>query len=106
MVYVLIFAAVVFAVVTFVLLVKFYFTNDRRMTSTTSGTVVRAEERVQVNEVERRTETEIVAKYRAAGKEFEVKKVIEGQKAKLFPAGRAVQVRYHPGEPEMSRIVL
>jgi hypothetical protein len=106
MTYVLTFAAAVFAITTFFLLVKFYFTNDRRMTSTTTGTVVSAEERVIVDESQRRTETEIVAKYHAAGKEFEVKKVLEGQKGKLFPAGRGVEVRYHPGEPEMSRIVL
>ena len=89
-----------------VLLFKFYFTDRRRMTSYTEGRVVTADERVVVDSDMRRTETEIVAAYNAMGKEYRVRRVIDGAKSKLFPPGRPVQIRYNPGEPDMSELAL
>jgi hypothetical protein len=104
--YILIFMGVVFFATTVVLLFKFYFTNRRRMTSYTQGRVLTADERVVVDKDMRRTETEILAAYSASGKEFQVRRVIQGAKGKLFPPGRPVQVRYNPGEPDMSELAL
>src|SRR6476659_5055757 len=92
---------VVFFGTTVVLLFRFYFTDRRRMTSVTDGRVVRAEERVVVERDLRMVKTEVVAAYSARGKEYEVKRVIEGSKAKVFPPGKVVPVRYNPGEPDM-----
>jgi hypothetical protein len=103
---ILIFMGVVFFAVTVFLLFRFYFTDRRRMTSYTDGRVVRSDERVVVDERARRTETEIVAAYSASGKDYQVSRVIEGAKAKVFPVGRVVRVRYNPGEPDMSELAL
>jgi hypothetical protein len=105
-VYVILFAGLVFFGTLVVLLFKFYFTNRRRMTSHTTGRVIRAEERVVVTNDTRRTETEIVASYTAWGRDYEVKRVIQGSKASIFPPGREVPVRYNPGEPDMSELAL
>ena len=104
--YILVAMGVVFFGTTVVLLFRFYFTDRRRMTSVTDGRVVRAEEHVVVERDLRTVRTEIVAAYSARGKEYEVRRVIEGSKAKVFPAGRVVRVRYNPGEPDMAELAL
>jgi hypothetical protein len=104
--YILIFMGGVFIATAVVLLFKFYFTNRRRMTSMTDGRVIRSEERVVIEKDLRKTMTEIVASYQLRGKEYEVRRVIEGAKAKVFPPGRVVRVRYNPGEPDMSEVAI
>jgi hypothetical protein len=103
---ILIFMGVVFFGTAILLLFKFYFTDRRRMTSYTDGRVIRSDERVVVDEAARRTETEIVAAYSASGKEYQVSRVIQGAKAKIFPVGQVVRVRYNPGEPDMAELAL
>jgi hypothetical protein len=104
--YILIAMGVVFFTTTVVLLFRFYFTDRRRMTSMTDGRVLRAEERVVIERDLRKVMTEIVASYSARGKQYEVKRVIEGSKAKVFPPGRVVPVRYNPGEPDMAELAV
>jgi hypothetical protein len=104
--YILVFMGIVFACTLTVLLFRFYFTDRRRMTSMTEGHVVRVGERVEIEKGLRVTRTEIAAAYTARGQEYQVSRVIEGAKAKLFPVGRAVPVRYNPGEPDMSELAL
>lgn len=104
--FILIFMGGVFLATLVFLLFRFYFTDRRRMTSYTEGRVLTADERVVIDKDMRRTETEIVASYTASGKDYQVRRVIEGAKAKLFPPGRPVQVRYNPGEPDMSELAL
>ena len=86
------------------LMAKVYLTDTRRMTSHTNATVVSAEQRVIVTEKERRTDTEITARFTAAGREVELKRVLRGERAKHFPPGSAVPVRYNPGRPWMAQI--
>ena len=99
-------AAVVFVAILFVLLSKFYLTDQRRMTSHTTARVVGAEQRVVVNEVERRTETEVVARFSVNGHEHEVKRVLRGERAKHFTPGKEVPVRYNPGRPWMAQLLI
>jgi len=99
-------AAIVFVALLFVLLSKFYLTDKRRMTSHATAQVVTAEQRTIVNEVERRTETEIVAKFNAGGHEHEVRRILRGERAKQFPPGKQVPVRYNPGRPWMADLLI
>ena len=96
--------AIAFIVVLTVMLAKVYLTDTRRMTSYTNGTVVSAEQRVVVTDNERRTETEITARFTAAGHEVELKRVVRGERAKHFPPGAPIPVRYNPGRPWMAQI--
>jgi hypothetical protein len=96
--------AVVFALVLGLLLAKFYLTDTRRMTSYTKGTVVSADQRVVVTGNERRTETEVTARFTAGGREVELKRVLRGERAKHFPPGSPIPVRYNPGRPWMAQI--
>jgi len=96
--------AVVFCVLLALLMAKLYLTDTRRMTSHTSATVVRAEQRVVVTDTERRTETEITARFTALGRDIELKRVLRGERAKHFPPGSQVPVRYNPGRPWMAQI--
>ena len=96
--------AVAFSVILGLLMAKVYLTDTRRMTSHTNATVVSAEQRVVVTDKERRTETEITARFTAAGREVELKRVLRGERAKHFPPGSAVPVRYNPGRPWMAQI--
>ena len=99
-------AAVVFVAILFVLLSKFYLTDQRRMTSHATARVVSAEQRVVITEVERRTETEVVARFASGGHEHEVKRVLRGERAKQFPPGKEVPVRYNPGRPWMAQLLI
>jgi hypothetical protein len=97
---------VVFAIGLGILLAKFYLTDQRRMTSNTIARVVSAEQRVVIDEKARRTETEVVASFTAGGHEHTVKRVLKGERARQFPPGREVPVRYNPGRPWMAELVL
>ncbi len=83
---------------------KFYFTERMRMTSVTIGTVVSAEERVIVERDIRRVETQVLVRFLAGGKAFEVATVLRGARAAQLPAGHSVGVRYNPGHPQMAEI--
>ncbi|HZZ42363.1 MAG TPA: DUF3592 domain-containing protein [Tepidisphaeraceae bacterium] len=104
--YVLIFMAAVFFATTLFLLVRFYFTDRRRMTSITEGRVLTAAERTVIERDLRKIKTDITATYTARGKDYQVHRTIEGSKATHFPPGRPINIRYNPGEPDMSEIML
>ena len=99
-------AAVVFAIGLGILLAKFYLTDQRRMTSQTTGRVVSAAQRVIVDESARRTETEVVARFTAGGQEHEVRRVLKGERARQFPPGREIAIKYNPGEPWMADLMI
>jgi hypothetical protein len=98
-------ATVVFALLLGVLLSKFYLTDRRRMTSQTMARVVSAREKVVVDATARRTQTEVVARFMANGHEHEVRRVFQGERARQFPPGRQIPVRYNPGEPWMAEVI-
>ena len=98
-------AGLVFLIFLYFMLAKFYLTDQRRMTSYTQGRVKQVEQRTIVTERERRHETEVVATFTAMGKEFEVKRILPGQKAAKHPVGSDIAVRYNPGEPWMAEII-
>ena len=99
-------AIVVFAAGLGVLLAKFYLTDRRRMTSQATGRVVSAEQRVIVDATARRTQTEVVARFMANGHEHEVRRVFPGERARQFPPGRQIPIRYNPGEPWMAEVIV
>jgi hypothetical protein len=99
-------AIVVFAVVLWLLLAKFYLTDRRRMTSQTTGRVVSAEQRVIVDSTARRTQTEVVARFTAGGHEHEVRRVLQGERARQFPPGGEISIRYNPGRPWMAEVIV
>jgi hypothetical protein len=98
--------AVAFCLLLAVLMAKLYLTDTRRMTSHTTAKVVSAEQKVIISEDERRTETEVVARFTAGGREVELKRVLRGERAKQFPPGREVPVRYNPGRPWMADLMI
>jgi hypothetical protein len=98
--------AVIFSILLAILMAKLYLTDRRRMTSQSNAKVVHAEQRVIVSDDERRTETEIVARFTAGGREVELKRVLRGERAKQFPLGREIPVRYNPGRPWMAELII
>jgi hypothetical protein len=96
------FIPVIMVVCAFLFGARFYFSNTRRMTSFTTGTVVRADERVVVHPNRRLTETEVVIRYHVGRKDYELRKMCEGARAAQYPEGRQLSVRYNPGFPAMS----
>jgi hypothetical protein len=96
----------VMAAVGSVILVKLYFSNTRRMTSRTAGKVVRAEPRVTIANGRRTAETVLTVSYIVSGRELELTYVLEGERARHFPPGRPIQVRYNPAQPDMAGVVL
>ena len=89
----------------FLFLKKFYLTDARRMTSRTVGTVVRAEERVIVSPTERRVETELVVSYAAGGRDWSVTGHVHGPRAKYYPPGRELPIKYNPANPNMAELI-
>ncbi|HEY8750729.1 MAG TPA: DUF3592 domain-containing protein [Tepidisphaeraceae bacterium] len=98
--------AVIFCLLLAVAMAKLYLTDTRRMTSHTDARVVSSEQKVIITEDERRTETEIVARFTALGREIELKRVVRGERAKQFPPGSTVPVRYNPGRPWMADLLI
>ncbi len=90
----------------FLFLKKFYLTNARRMTSRTIGTVQGAEERVVITATDRHVETVLTVNYAAGGRDWTVTGVIFGDRARHFPAGRTVPVKYNPANPDMAEVAL
>lgn len=88
-----------------VALTALYHHDALKMTSSTTGQVVSVDQREVRDENERREETVIVCRYQAAGRDYEMTKVLRGRQASRFPTGSQVPIRYNPGQPEMSRIV-
>ena len=99
-------AILVFAAGLWLLLAKFYLTDRRRMTSQTTAHVVSAEQRVIVDSQARRTQTEVVARFSAGGHEHEVRRIFKGERARQFPPGREIPVRYNPGRPWMAEFIV
>jgi hypothetical protein len=84
----------------------FYYRKDLKMTSSTRGIVVSAENREIRTENLRRDETVIHCQFDVSGRKFEVDGVLRGKLADKFPAGRKVPVRYNPGDPSMAKIAI
>jgi hypothetical protein len=95
----------IFLLLLYVLLAKFYLTDQRRMTSYTQGRIKSVEQRTIVTERERRHETDLVATFTAMGQEIEVKRTLPGQRAVRHPVGSEIPIRYNPGEPWMAEII-
>ena len=98
-------AGLIFIVLLYVLLAKFYLTDRRRMTSYTQGKVTKVEQRTIVDDRQRRHETEVTATFTAMGTAIEVKRILPGQRAARYPVGAEIPIRYNPGEPWMAEII-
>lgn len=85
-----------------VVMAKFYFTDQSRMTSSTTGLVVEATDNEIRNAAGRYIETKLVVRYVAGGAEHRLTKTLDGTTAARYPAGRALLVRYNPAVPDMA----
>ena len=88
-----------------IVLVFMYHQESLKMTSSTTGEVVSADQREVREADERREETVLVCRYTVAGQAYTIERVLPGRQATRFPAGRPLSIRYNPGAPERSRIV-
>jgi hypothetical protein len=77
-----------------------------KMTSSTSGEVVRSEQREVRDENERRDETVVVVRYAVHGKPYEIERVMRGRLADRLAPGKKVVIRYNPAEPDMADLAL
>jgi len=82
-----------------------YFNNARRMTSITAGRIVRSEEREVLRKDTREFETDIVASYTAAGREYQISRTLPGRLGKRFTQGAPINIRYNPAEQEMADLM-
>jgi hypothetical protein len=82
-----------------------YFNNARRMTSITAGRIVRSEEREVLRKDTREFETDIVASYTAAGRQYEISRTLPGRLGKRFAQGAPINIRYNPAEPGMADLM-
>lgn len=80
----------------------FYFRTTARMTSVATAEVVSSSERVIRDEKGRRDETVVVCRFSVHGKEYNVEVLLRGQRARHYPIGRPIPVRYNPADPTMS----
>ena len=89
-----------------VALVRIYFSNTRRMTSFVTGEVVRADQRASIVKDRRQTETSVVVKYTVSGEEYEITHKLDGERARQFPEGKPLPVRYNPADPKMAALAM
>jgi hypothetical protein len=86
--------------------IYFYFRNSVRMTSSTFGSVISAEEREIRDKNGRRDETVVTFKFRTQGKEFQVAHIFVGRQAQRFTPGLELPVKYNPANPNMAEVSL
>jgi hypothetical protein len=77
-----------------------------KMTSSTTGQVIRAEHREIRDESERRDETVVTCRYIVHGRPYEVERVMRGRLIDRLPPGAKIRVKYNPAEPEMADLAL
>ena len=77
-----------------------------KMTSSTTGEVVRAEQREVRDAQERRDETVVVCRYMVHGKPYEIERVMRGRLSDRLPPGAKIRVKYNPAEPHMADLAL
>jgi hypothetical protein len=94
------------ALVGAIALMLFYHQKHLKMTSKTTGQVVKVEQREVRDERERRDETVIVCQFTVNGHQYTLEKTLRGRLAGRYPAGRTLAVWYNPADPQMSRIEL
>jgi Protein of unknown function (DUF3592) len=87
-----------------VILTRYYYSKDMKMTSAATGAVVSAENREIRDGHGRRDETVVTCQFSVGGKDYRVVKVYRGRNAKRYPAGRKINVRYNPADPGMARV--
>ena len=89
-----------------VLMVLFSHHRFFKMTSSTSGEIVRSEQREVRDETERRDETVVVCRYTVHGKAYEIQRIMRGRLADRLTPGKKVAIRYNPAEPDMADLAL
>jgi len=89
-----------------VLMVVFSHHRFFKMTSSTSGEIVRSEQREVRDENERRDETVVVCRYTVHGKAYEIQRIMRGRLADRLTPGKKVAIRYNPAEPDMADLAL
>jgi Protein of unknown function (DUF3592) len=87
-----------------VILTRYYYSKDMKMTSTATGSVLSAENREVRDDHGRRDETVVTCQFNVGGRDYQVMKVFRGRNAERYPVGRKLPVRYNPADPSMSRI--
>ncbi|HSU69008.1 MAG TPA: DUF3592 domain-containing protein [Tepidisphaeraceae bacterium] len=92
------------AVVGALFLVAFYHQKNLKMTSQTTGEVVRSEQREVRDEKERRDETVVVCRFTVNGHTHTIERIVRGRWASRYPVGRSLTVFYNPADPGMARV--
>ena len=92
------------AVIGAIALTAFYHKPDLKMTSQTTGKVVRSEQREVRDERERRDETVLVCQFVVNGQTHTIERVVRGRWTARYSVGRNLTVFYNPADPEMSRV--
>lgn len=77
-----------------------------KMTSSTTGEILRSEQREVRDQHERRDETVLVCRYVVHGKPYEMERVIRGRLASRLTPGVKVKIRYNPAKPDMADVAL
>jgi hypothetical protein len=91
-------------VLAIVILTRYYYSKDMKMTSAATGAVLSAENREVRDKHGRRDETVVTCGFNVGGRDYQVTKVYRGRNAERYPAGRKLPVRYNPADPGMARI--
>jgi hypothetical protein len=91
-------------VLAIVILTRYYYSKDMKMTSTSTGSVLSAENREVRDDHGRRDETLVTCQFTVGGRDYQVMKIFRGRNAERYPVGRKLPVRYNPADPAMSRI--
>lgn len=89
-----------------ILMVVFSHHRFFKMTSSTSGEIVRSEQREVRDEHERRDETIVRCRYSVHGKSYEIERIMRGRLADRLTPGTKVPIRYNPAEPDMADLAL
>src|SRR5476649_2236441 len=91
-------------VLAIVILTRYYYSKDMKMTSTSTGSVLSAENREVRDDHGWRDETLVTCQVTVGGRDYQVMKIFRDRTAEPYPVGRKMTVHYNPADPAMSRI--
>jgi len=95
---------VAWIVVAIILVTKYYYNKEMKMTSATTGLVISALNREVFVKGSRRDETVVACEFTVGQQTYQVARVFPGRNAERYPVGRKMPVRYNPSDPAMSMI--
>jgi uncharacterized protein YpmB len=95
---------VVWIVIAIILVTKFYYNKEMKMTSPATGSVISAVNQEIFVKGARRDVTVVTCEFVVGERKYQVARGFPGRNAERYPPGRKLPVRYNPSDPSMAMI--